>query len=97
MKIGPHSMFHNFAYLDQFVIKMKEKIISRNNKYGNSKPTEEQVKQHYIDEIIESFDISISDQIQIRSILKDAKIHKHELVDTANMSWILNYMMEDNL
>lgn len=95
IKIGKYSMANHFDFLDDFVEKMKSKILERDGKYGHQPTTEKSVREHLVDEILELYDLKPSDKIYIRRIFNNAAIDKSELIDVANLCWILIYFLEN--
>ncbi len=88
----------HFEDLDKFVIEQKTKILTKEIKYsGNESKTTEFVKNHLIDEILETFNIRGTENGNVvREILSKNKIDILELKDIALMSWLLKLSIEED-
>ena len=82
-----------FNDLDNFVLKMKKKYQSKINEHKNDELSIIDVKEHLIEEIFELFGFDLTDEliIEFKEHLLNGKINQKELIDVANMCWILDY------
>ena len=90
-------MANHLDYLDEFVKRMKEKIIARSIKHPHEDAlTLTEVIGHLACELGEMFNLSQEDEKEIARILfASKKIDGTEGIDVANMSWIIAWMLEN--
>lgn len=88
-------MANHLNDFDIFVNQMKTKIIKCSGKHRNEKTTLNDLKNHFIDELIELFMIKDADEINdIKHYLLSHNLDKNELCDVANMCWILSFFID---
>lgn len=95
MSPGPYSMLHQNEFMAKFIRRMTEKMKQRDHKYGYKPTNQKEIREHFVEEILEVFDLKPSDIIDLRRILTRCAINQGELIDVANLAWMLAFHMEN--
>jgi len=92
------NMATQFADLDEFVAQMKAKLKAVEHKHSDSPGMESPINlqscvQHLINEIAECFHLGPYDRGLLHSMMFGHPIKRDELVDIANMAWIVDFAL----
>ena len=89
------NMATKFDDLDAFVVRMKAKFQAKAHKHQDNPNAYDKdgCKSHFIREIAELFNLSVYGAHSLRLLLNFRRLKPDELVDVANMVWVMDYIV----